>query len=319
MAESVLEQIKEKVDKANSILIVTHENPDGDAVGSSLGFMHGLKKLEGKRVDVLIPELNDMYRFLPGADEILSTANAEEYDLCISLDCSDLDRLASCKEIFTKIGNSIVIDHHITNQNFGDVNYVNAVASSTCQNIIVIMATLDISINKDMATCIYAGMLTDTGGFRYNVQPETFEIAGMLLETGIDIDRIYKVLFDETTEARTKLLGRALNTLETFENGKIAFSYITNKDFEELGCQDGDQENIVNYGRNIKGVEVSIFVREKDGGYKVSLRANEYIDVSRIATKYGGGGHVRAAGFTTEMSFEQLKEKIVEDVKEQLK
>ena len=319
MAESVLEQIKEKVQKANSILIVTHENPDGDAVGSSLGFMHGLKKLENKKVDVLIPALNEMYQFLPGADEILENANSEDYDLCIALDSSDLERLGVGKELFTKIGNSIVIDHHITNQNYGDVNYVNAVASSTCQNIIVIMATLDISINKEMATCIYAGMLTDTGGFRYNVQPETFEIAGMLLETGIDIDRIYKVMFDETTVPRTRLLGRALNTLEMFENNQIAFCYITSKDFEELGCQDGDQENIVNYGRNIKGVEVSIFVREKDGGYKVSLRANEYIDVSRIATKYGGGGHIRAAGFTTDMSFDQLKEKIVEDVKEQLK
>ena len=238
MAESVLEQIKEKVQKANSILIVTHENPDGDAIGSSLGVMHGLKKLEEKKVSVLIPEFNDMYHFLPGAEEILKTANAEDYDLCISVDASDLERLGICKDIFTKIGNSIVIDHHITNQNFGDVNYVNALASSTCQNIMVIMAVLDIAISKDMATCIYAGMLTDTGGFRYNVQPETFEIAATLLETGIDIDTIYKVMFDETTEARTRLLGRALNTLEMYENGQIAFCYITANDFEELGCQE---------------------------------------------------------------------------------
>ena len=201
-----------------------------------------------------------------------------------------------CKLLFEKIENTIVIDHHITNQNFGDVCYVNAVASSTCQNIIVILAFLDIPINKDTATCLYSGILTDTGGFRYNVQVETFEFAGMLLETGIDLAKIYRVLFDEITYARTKLLGRALNNLEILEDGKIAFTYVTEKDMEELNNQDGDQENIVNYGRNIIGVEVSVFLREKDGKYKASLRSNEYVDVSVIAAMFSGGGHVKAAG-----------------------
>ena len=146
---SVLEQIKDLINKAKSILILTHENPDGDAVGSSLGLMNGIKKLGEKRVDVLIPKVNSMYKFLPGFEEIKSEANAEDYDLCIALDSSDLERLGECKDLFEKIEKTIVIDHHITNQNFGDVNYVNAVASSTCQNIIVILATLDIPINKE--------------------------------------------------------------------------------------------------------------------------------------------------------------------------
>ena len=186
---SVLDSIKEKIENANSILILTHENPDG----SSIGFMHGLKKLE-KKVDVYIPELSKTYDFLPGYDEVKTelTGN-EEYDLCIALDSSDVERLGAGKDWFKKIGNTIVIDHHITNQNFGDANYVNAVASSTCQNIIVILASLEVAINKDMATCIYSGMLTDTGGFRYNVQSETFEFAGMLLETGVDIAKIYRI------------------------------------------------------------------------------------------------------------------------------
>ena len=162
---SVLDSIKEKIENANSILILTHENPDGDAIGSSIGFMHGLKKLD-KKVDVYIPELSRVYDFLPGYEEVKTelTGN-EEYDLCIALDSSDVERLGVGKEWFKKIGNTIVIDHHITNQNFGDANYVNAVASSTCQNIIVILAALEVAINKDMATCIYSGMLTDTGGF----------------------------------------------------------------------------------------------------------------------------------------------------------
>ena len=315
---SVLEQIKELIQKAKKILIVTHENPDGDAIGSSLGFMNGLKKIS-KEVDVVIPEINEMYSFLPGFDLLKQTANAEDYDLCIALDSSDLERLGACKSLFEKIENTIVIDHHITNQNFGDVNYVNAVASSTCQNIIVILAALDIAINKDMATCIYSGILTDTGGFRFNVQPETFEFAGMLLETGIDLARIYKRLFDETTIARTKLLGRALNNLEILEGGKVAFTYVTANDMQELNNQDGDQENIVNYGRNIAGVEVSVFIREKDGKYKASLRSNEYVDVSSIATMFSGGGHPKAAGFEISGTLEDAKETILSEIRKQLK
>ena len=316
---SVLDSIKEKIENANSVLILTHENPDGDAIGSSIAFMHGLKKLD-KKVDVYIPELSRVYDFLPGYEEVKTelTGN-EEYDLCIALDSSDVERLGVGKEWFKKIGNTIVIDHHITNQNFGDANYVNAVASSTCQNIIVILAALEVAINKDMATCIYSGMLTDTGGFRYNVQSETFEFAGMLLETGVDIAKIYRRLFDETTEARTRLLARALDRLEILENGKIAYTYITGKDFEELHNEDGDQENIVNYGRNIAGVEVSIFIREKDGRYKVSLRSNDYVDVSRIAAKYAGGGHIKAAGFELTMSLEQAKDVVVKEIVSQLK
>ena len=316
---SVLDKIRELIQNAKSILIITHENPDGDAVGSSLGLMNGLKKFGKNKVDVLIPKINSMYSFLPGFEEIKKEANKEEYDLCIALDTSDLDRLGECRDIFENIEKTIVIDHHITNQNFGDVCYVNAVASSTCQNIIVILAALDISINKEIATCIYSGILTDTGAFRYNVQPETFEFAGMLLETGIDIARIYKTLFDETTVPRTKLLGRAINNLEILENGKVAFTYITDKDMEELNNQDGDHENIVNYGRNIEGVEVSIFFREKDGKYKVSLRSNEYVDVSVIATLYSGGGHMKASGFEINGTIEEAKEKVIAEIRKQLK
>ncbi len=316
---SVLEKIKEKIEAAHNILILTHENPDGDAVGSSLGFMHALKKI-GKQVTVLIPEINNMYSFLPGFSEIKhEIENVEDFDLCIALDSSDTERLFICKPYFEKIEHTIVIDHHITNQNFGDVNYVNAVASSTCQNLIIVLAAMEIAINKEMAECIYTGILTDTGGFRYNTQSETFEFAAMLLETVIDISKIYRIVFDTTTEKRTRLLSRALDRLEILEDGKIAFTYITTQDVDELQNEDGDYENIVNYGRNISGVEVSIFAREKDGRYKISLRANEYVDVSQIASKYAGGGHLRAAGLEMAMPLEQVKQTLVEEIKKQLK
>ena len=316
---SVLDSIREMVQKAKSILIITHENPDGDAVGSSLGFMHGLLKLE-KNVDVYIPRVNKMFSFFPGFDLIKNELPDDaSYDLCVALDSSDLERLAEGRKWFEKIENTIVIDHHITNQNFGDANYVNAVASSTCQNIIVVLAAMEVAINKDMATCIYTGMLTDTGGFRHNVQSETFEFAGMMMEAGVNIAEIYRNVFDLTTEARTRLLGRALSRLEILENGKVAFTYVTAEDWNEFENQDGDHENIVNYGRNIEGVEVSIMLREKDGQYKVSLRSNDYVDVSIIASKYAGGGHLRVSGFSVPGQLEQAKETVLAEIKKQLK
>lgn len=316
---SVLDSIKEKIEASNSIAILTHEHPDGDAVGSSLALMHGLKKI-GKNVDVIIPGVHKMYSVMPGFEEIKEYYSEDSnYDLCIALDSSDLERLHVCRGIFEKAKNTIVIDHHITNQNFGDVNYVNAVASSTCQNLLVVLAYLGIAISKDIAACTYAGILTDTGGFRYNVQQETFEFAAMLLETGIDITKIYRNLFDLTTESRTRLLGRALDRLEILSSGKIAFTYILKDDEDEFNIIDGDHEGIVNYGRNIDGVEVSIFVRQVDNKFKISMRSNEYLDVSLIATKYGGGGHMKAAGITTDMSLELIKQTLVTEIEKQLK
>lgn len=315
---SVLESIKESIMNSNKIAILTHENPDGDAIGSSLGLMLALKKI-GKDVDVIIPSFNKIYETLPGHEDIKKEIEIDcSYDLCIALDCADMERLHVCKEIFEKAKNTIVIDHHITNQNYGDVNYVNAVASSTCQNLIVVMGYLDIVISKDIATCLYAGILTDTGGFRYNVQIETFEFAAMLLETGIDIAKIYRNLFDVTTMARTKLLGKAIERLELLSNDRIAFTYTTKEDEEKYGIMDGDHEGIVNYGRDIENVEVSVYIRELDDKYKVSMRSNEYVNISLISTKFGGGGHMKAAGFSSDMSFDLLKQSIISEIEKQL-
>jgi phosphoesterase RecJ-like protein len=315
---SVLEGIKEYIAKVKSILIITHEDPDGDAIGSSLALMHALRKL-GKIVTVLIPKINPMYNILPGFSDIRTEIEDEEIELCIALDSSDLERLGSCRKYFENAEYTLVIDHHITNQNFGDVNYINAVASSTCQNLMVIFDELGIELDKNIAECIYTGILTDTGAFRYNVQAETFEFMAMLIETGIDTANIYRRMFDVITEKRVRLLGRALNTLEMYENGKIAITHVTKNDLEELESEDGDQENIVNFGRNIENAEVSVFIREKDGKQKVSLRSNEYVDVALIASKYLGGGHKKAAGFTADMPLEQLKNLLISEIQKQLK
>lgn len=316
---SVLENINEKIQKSKSILIMTHINPDGDAMGSTLALLSALKKIE-KEASVYMPMPNETFSFLPGFSEIItSNIDASKYDLCISLDASDLERLGEGREYFDAIEDTIVIDHHITNQSYGDVNYLNAVASSTCENLIVVLAAMNIAINKEIAESLYTGILTDTGGFRYNAQPETYEFVAMLLETGVETNKIYRRLFDLTTLNKTKLLARALERLELYADNKVSFTYITVKDLEELGLEQSASEGIVNYGRNIDGTEVSIFIKEQDGKYKVSMRANEYVDVSVVASKFAGGGHVRAAGFESVMTMEQIKVAVIEELKKQLK
>ena len=316
---SVLENIKEKIENSNSILIMTHTNPDGDAMGSSLGLLAALRKIE-KQATVYIPVPNKTFSYLPGYNDIVTeNIDAKQYDLCISLDSSDLERLGTGREYFETIEDTIVIDHHITNQSYGDINYLNAIASSTCENMIVVLAAMGIAINKEIAEPLYTGILTDTGAFRYNTQPETYEFVAMLLETGIETNKIYRRLFDLTTLNKSKLLGRALERLELYEDGKVSFTYITEEDLTELSLDQSDAEGIVNHGRNIDGTEVSIFIKEQDGKFKISLRANEYVDVSIVASKFAGGGHLRAAGFESVMPREQIVNTLLEELRKQLK
>lgn len=318
---SVLENINEKITNAKSILILTHDNPDGDAIGSSLGLYNALKKME-KRATVYIPVPDKTYKFLPGYENMLigdGELDANQFDLAISLDASDLERLGIAKELFSSIKETISIDHHITNQNYADINYVNAVASSTCENIMVILAGMGMAVNKEIAECLYTGILTDTGAFRYNMTPETMEMVATIMETGIDVSRIYRTIYDVTTINKLKLVGRCIDRLELLEDGKIAFTYMLKEDLNELQLDEPDSDGIVNYGRNIDTVEVSAFAKEReDGTYKISLRANEYVDVSIIASKFGGGGHVRAAGYDSAMALDQIKELLVEEIKKQL-
>ena len=318
---SVLDNIKEKIMSSSSILILTHENPDGDAIGSSLALYNALLKIEKKAL-VYIPIPDKTYSFLPGYNEMMSGEIMpiyKDFDLCISLDASDLNRLGNAKELFEEIGSTICIDHHITNQNYADINYVNAVASSTCENLMVIMAGLDIAINKEIGECLYTGILTDTGGFRYSCQPETMEMVATIMETGVNTGKIYRTIYDITTYAKTKLSGRCIDRLELTEDGKIAFTYVLKADLNEFGLEESDTDQIVYFGRDIDSVEVSLFAKEReDGSFKVSMRSNDIVDVSVVASKFGGGGHVRAAGCESAMTLEQIRQALTEEIYKQL-
>ena len=180
-----LDNIIEEINNASSIVILTHENPDGDAIGSSLALYNGLKQLE-KNADVIIPEYSNTYKFLPNASDIKKEGNADSYDLAIALDCGDIKRLNGFAKYFEDANTKISIDHHSANTMFADYNFVNPAAPACCQILITVLEALGVTINKEIGTCLLTGIITDTGGFKYSgVTAETFEFTAELLNKGI--------------------------------------------------------------------------------------------------------------------------------------
>ena len=312
---NTLDNILEEINKAESIVILTHENPDGDAIGSGLALYNALKQI-GKNPDIIIPEYPRTFEFLPGSNEIKKESNVEKYDLAISVDCATIKMLNGFANYFENAKVKVSIDHHSTNTMFGDLNYVSPDAPACAQILLVVFEYFKIEVTKDIGTCILAGIITDTGGFKYSgVTSETFEFVAWLLDKGINVSKIYRKVLQIKTRANFELNRIARNRLEFFEDGKVAFTYITKEDEESVNAESGDHEGIVETGRDIEGVEVSIFVRETDKGCKVSMRSNEYVNVSDVCLLLGGGGHIRAAGATMQCTIEQAKEKILRQIK----
>lgn len=316
---STLDNILQEIDKANNIVILTHENPDGDAIGTGLALYNALKKY-GKNPDIIIPEYPRIFEFLPGTSEIKKESDIEKYDLAISVDCATIKMLNGFTKYFENAKEKITIDHHGTNTMFGDINFVNPDAPACSQIMLVILEHFNIEIDKEIGTCILTGIITDTGGFRYSgVTAETFEFVAFLLNKGVNVSKIYKQVLQTKTKPNFELHRLAEDRLEFLEDGKVAYTYITQEDEEKVGAQNGDHEGIVEIGRDIEGVEVSIFVRQTEKGCKISLRSNDYVNVSDVCLILGGGGHPRAAGAMMQGSLDQVKEKILYQVRSQLK
>ena len=316
---STLYNILEEIDKAESIVILTHENPDGDAIGSSLALYNALKNY-GKKPDIIIPEFPRTFDFLAGVDEIKKESDVAKYDLAISLDCATIKMLNGFANYFEDAKVKITIDHHNTNTMYGDYNYVSGDAPACAQIVLIALEYFKMEITKEIGTCLLTGIITDTGGFKYSgVTAETFELVAGLLNKGINVSKIYKKVLQTKTRANFELRKIAANRLEFFEDGKIAFTYITKEDEESVNAENGDHEGIVEIGRDIEGVEVSVFLRQTDKGCRVSMRSNEYVNVSDVCLLLGGGGHMRAAGCSMQCTIEQAKDKILRQLKSVIK
>lgn len=306
-----MNSILKEINNCNNVLLLTHENPDGDAIGSVVAMYHMLRNL-GKKVDAVVPVVPPVYSFMNAINK-LATSSDKSYDLAIVLDCATKERIGQNNGEFSRCKKSIVIDHHISNTNYGDINHIEAESSSCCQVLYYIFRKFKVKITKEMAEAFVVGVLTDSGGFANdNISKKTFTMIADLYDTGIDFHNIFYTVLSMKSKAQFTLMKKTIDRLELLDNGKIAFSYITKEDFVSSGARVGDHEGLVDIGRNIEGVEVSIFIREDDC-YHLSLRSNGHISVNVIAAKFGGGGHVMAAGAKIMGNFEETKAKVIEE------
>ena len=314
-----LDNILEEIKKANSIVLLGHENPDGDAVGSCLAMKLALEKM-GKKADLIMPEYPKEFSFLPGADSILKESDVQSYDLVITLDCATTKLMQNFIKYFDNAKSKVVIDHHGMNSMYGDYNFVDQEAPACAQLLYVVFNYFNIEITKEIATCLTAGIITDTNGFRNDsVTSETFRITAELCDSGINISKIYQIVFSNKSRVQFELQRLAQNRMEFFEDGKVAYTYITKEDEEKLGCKNGDYDGIVNIGLNVDGVEVSMFIRDTPKGARCSLRAKDYVNVAEVALLFGGGGHIKAAACTVQGTIDQAKTQILNRVRACLK
>ena len=312
-------KLETMIDQAGKIVILGHVNPDGDCVGSCLAVYNYIKEWDStKAVTVRLERAPSKFSYLSGFDAIETEAGEETYDLCICLDSSDEERLGDFKSCFDRSAKTICIDHHITNRGYAKENVIDGHASSACE---VVYGQLDESrISKRVAECIYTGIIHDTGVFKYsNTSRKTMEIAGKMMEKGIDFGTIIDGSFYKKTYMQAQILGRALLESITFLDGRCIFSVVRKKDMDFYGVDKSDLDGIVDQLRVIDGIECAIFLYETGiHQFKVSLRSNSIVDVSRIAAYFGGGGHVRAAGCTMSGSVHDVVNNLSAHIAEQL-
>ena len=305
------------IQASRSIVLACHVNPDGDALGSLLGLALALIPL-GKEVHCLSEDgVPDILRFLPGTDLVRQTSDTPAFDLALVVDSGEIARVGEhVQPIIDRAKTIVDIDHHVTAGAFGDVRVLNANAASTAEIVYALLQTLAVPITPDIATCLFTGVITDTGSFRFqNVTPNTLRVAAELLEAGAPPAHISEHVFDNRTFAATRLLGHALSSLSQTPDGRIVWAHITAQDFQTLGATDQDTEGVVNYVRGVRGAVVGILFREMDNGkIRVSLRSRETVNVAEIAHGFGGGGHRMASGCTVEAQLAEAEQTVVQSV-----
>jgi len=326
IATTALERVASELRARDRFLLTAHEGPDGDALGSLLGLHKVLTQLGKDSVMFMAAKefpLPIEYRFLP-LEEVFHEAPADMADrTVIFLDCGNIDRMPV--EFLSEGDNfRINIDHHHDNTRFGDVNLVEVGASSTAEIVYELAVALGAEITPEIAAALYVGLITDTGKFMYeNTNAQTHRIAADLIDAGVQVDDTYRRLYEHVPIEKLRLLSRALEGIQRYCDERLIVSYITAADYEASGGGEEMTEGIIDHLRSIEGCKVAAMIRDKgDRGRaarKVSLRSSGgEIDVSAMARKHGGGGHKRAAGFSTDLELKELVNFLCGEVKAQL-
>lgn len=309
-------------EETGSVLILGHIRPDGDCVGSCLGLYHYLKQTRPScHVEIALESFDDSFFFLKEARRIRKLEEmdlGQTFELCITCDASDRERLGRGVTLFDRAVHTLCIDHHITNTGFAQKNHIRGGLSS-CSEVLGQLMRRE-AIDQACAECLYLGIIHDTGVFKYSsTTAETMDFAGFLMEKGIDYTYIIDHTYYERTVSQTLICGRAMSKLQMEGDGAIACSTITRADMDACGADTRDLNGIVDQLRIVKGVRVAVFLYETDqGSVKASLRSNDQVDVSRIAAGHGGGGHVKAAGFDEKRPCKEVLQTVLEEIKTQL-
>lgn len=301
-----------------SVGITGHIRPDGDCTGSVLAlYDYIVENMPETDVDLYLEQPGSEFYYLKNIDKIKNTPEDKKYDVFFVLDCSSLDRIEPFISCFNNASKTVCIDHHVSNTGFTDLSKIEPQASSACE---VLYGTMDADkISRNVAECIYTGIIHDTGVFKYScTSKKTMEIAGEMMEKGIDYSDIIDNTFYKKTYVQNQILGRALLESVLFYDGKCIFTTVTMDEMEFYGVTGRELGGIVEQLRLTDGVEVAIFLYQTgEEEYKVSLRSKKKIDVAAIATQFGGGGHVRAAGYTAKGSVYQIINSIGELIEKQ--
>ncbi len=309
----MIQRIINEISLNRAFLIATHENADGDAVGSMLALASYLSAL-GKDVTIYSCDpLPENYMFLPLAETVHTSIPDRYFDICFVLDSGDICRTGNELKNHGQIGKIINIDHHPDNKFFGTINLVDPKASATGAIIHRILSAAGYSIDYHTALCIYTAIVTDTGSFRYsNADQEAFSISGQMIASGVNPWFVSERLYESQPLQRLELLSHALLTLHVSDRGDVACITVTRDMFEKTGATSDLTDGFINYPRSIRGVEVAVFFREVDDGlFKVGFRSKGKVDVSVLAAAFGGGGHHNAAGCKVAGSIEEVSNKVI--------
>lgn len=315
ISNASLKQLGEMLKAAESILIFPHINIDGDALGSAAALCRALRD-SGKTAWIMMDE--DVPAYLSFMDTEFCTTDRKciaEPDVCICVDCSDTKRFPAVADIYAKGRLQLCIDHHATGGSFGDHYYIDGDEAATCQLIYKLLKEMDAEITPCIAESLYTGISTDTGNFQYsNTAAETHRIAADLLECGVDHVGITVKLYQTVPLRKLQTQTKILDRMEILADGRAAISYVTQEMLDELGAQMDDSEGSIDLLRNIEGVEIAAFLKEKGDTVKVSMRAKSYATVDGIVMKFGGGGHAKAAGCTLEMGMDDALELMKKEI-----
>ncbi|GLC32702.1 DHH family protein [Clostridium omnivorum] len=312
----------EAILNSKNIGISFHTSPDGDALGSALALMLALKKIGKNTYIVSRDEVPEIYRFLPYyecASKMIEKVQ-DDTDTVLILDCGNVARISGEVNFDNNSYKVINVDHHLSNDMYGALNYVDCKAAAVGEIVFDVINQLNITIDKDIAVCLYTALLTDTGGFKHsNTTIKTHSIAGELINLEIDFSEIHRKLFENKKLERVKLYSKIIDSMELYNNNKLCVMGITKDLLNSVGISEAsDTSDIISIGMEIDTVEVAILVKETDAGTKISLRSKDKVDVRKIAETFGGGGHTKAAGLSIDKSYSEAKSMIINSVKGEL-